>query len=273
MSRTALDLKKVRSMYEDQKMSSREIADAMGVGSQCIRNHLRRMGVSLRRRGPQNGRLHPNWRGGTTVDKGGYILRHKPDHPDANVAGYVREHRLVMEKVMGRPLRPTEVVHHIDDDPSNNSPSNLRLYESNSKHLAKTLKGKCPQWSEEGKARIAEAARKDRVAHEVDWTAAGEAYSRGLSLRETAEKFGVEPHLLSRRLKRLGIEVRRRGGVERSDWPSSERLAEMYKSMSMKAIAESLGVAESSVHRRLKDFGVLSRRRCDKAAPAPAKHP
>lgn len=272
MSRTGLDLKRVRSMYEDQKMSSREIADAMGVGSQCIRNHLRRMGVPLRRRGPQRGPQHPHWRGGITTDKSGYVLRYRPEHPEANVAGYVREHRLVMEKVMGRPLRPTEAVHHIDNDPSNNSPSNLRLYESNSKHLKETLKGKCPQWSEEGKQRILAAAKEDRTARVVDWGEAAQIYQQSSSLKQAATAIGVKPHLLSCRLKRSGYGVRRRGGVEK-EWPSNERLAEMYESMSMKAMAESLGVAESSVHRRLRAAGVSSRRRYGRAAHHPATHP
>jgi hypothetical protein len=37
------------------------------------------------------------------------------------------EHRAVAEEAMGRPLRPGEVVHHIDGDKHNNDPSNLRV--------------------------------------------------------------------------------------------------------------------------------------------------
>lgn len=39
----------------------------------------------------------------------------------------VLEHRYVMELLLGRPLRPDEVVHHKDGNPANNSPSNLAL--------------------------------------------------------------------------------------------------------------------------------------------------
>ena len=57
--------------------------------------------------------------------------------------------------MLGRPLLRTEVVHHKDDDPANNDPSNLQVFASNTDHLAATLKGKTPKWTEAGKERIA----------------------------------------------------------------------------------------------------------------------
>ena len=36
-------------------------------------------------------------------------------------------HRWVMSQALGRPLSPTEVVRHIDGNPSNNDPSNLMV--------------------------------------------------------------------------------------------------------------------------------------------------
>lgn len=41
--------------------------------------------------------------------------------------GYVMEHRLVMEKHLGRFLTPEEVVHHVDEDGGNNAIENLRV--------------------------------------------------------------------------------------------------------------------------------------------------
>lgn len=46
--------------------------------------------------------------------------------------GYVKingrhEHRVVMEAIVGRPLKFEDVVHHKDEDKHNNSPENLEL--------------------------------------------------------------------------------------------------------------------------------------------------
>jgi hypothetical protein len=47
----------------------------------------------------------------------------------ANVDGKsVPEHRLIMERKLGRPLHKHENVHHIDGDKLNNDPSNLELW-------------------------------------------------------------------------------------------------------------------------------------------------
>jgi hypothetical protein len=49
------------------------------------------------------------------------------DHPAHNRAGYVRQHRLVMECLLGRLLEPDETVHHRDGNKTNNHPDNLEL--------------------------------------------------------------------------------------------------------------------------------------------------
>jgi len=44
-------------------------------------------------------------------------------------------HRWVEEKKLGRKLKSGEVVHHRDGNPLNNSPSNLKVYPSQSSHM------------------------------------------------------------------------------------------------------------------------------------------
>ena len=58
---------------------------------------------------------------------GGYILVFRPEHPFARMNGYVAQHRLVMEQVIGRFLDPSEVVHHKNGIRNDNRPENLEL--------------------------------------------------------------------------------------------------------------------------------------------------
>ena len=77
---------------------------------------------------------NPNWQGGKFLSPDGYVLIRKPEHPQANHLGYIFEHRYIMEQHIGRLLKPLEMVHHINNDRTDNRITNLMLCENNAEH-------------------------------------------------------------------------------------------------------------------------------------------
>ncbi len=74
------------------------------------------------------------WKGGKIKDGKGYILIYYPEHPFVKKNRHIFEHRLVMEKHLGRYLRPKEVVHHINGIVDDNRIENLMLFSNESSH-------------------------------------------------------------------------------------------------------------------------------------------
>lgn len=72
------------------------------------------------------GKGNANWKGGIVIC-GGYVFLRRPEHPCAINNGYVGEHRLIMEKHLGRFLNTKEIVHHINHNSTDNRIENLML--------------------------------------------------------------------------------------------------------------------------------------------------
>lgn len=94
-----------------------------GMHARFVQGHANRKGAK-----------NSAWRGGKNHTLQGYILVHNPEHPNATKAGYVPEHRLVVEEVIGRFLRAEEVVHHTNEDKKDNRKGNLVLLAGNREH-------------------------------------------------------------------------------------------------------------------------------------------
>lgn len=95
----------------------------------------RKLKIGKANKGKLSGDKNPAWVGGRILRNDGYILVFKPEHPHANPCGYVLEHRLVMEKILGRYLKFEEVIHHKNNNHSDNREENLELFESNAVHV------------------------------------------------------------------------------------------------------------------------------------------
>lgn len=150
---------RIRPLIEEDCLQQWKVAEMLGVSEDFVLKTCKRLGLQTQRTGPRSGEGHPNWKGGRYL-LGRYWYRYCPEHPHATKAGYVAEHRLVMEGVIGAFLQPQEVVHHIDGNPDNNDPQNLRLFSSNAEHLKHELVGRTPRWSADGLRRMEEAIQR-----------------------------------------------------------------------------------------------------------------
>lgn len=75
-------------------------------------------------RGSKNG----HWKGGVHHRADGYILvRIGVVKRSTKGAKYKLQHRLVMEKHLGRPLLKNEIIHHINGNRSDNRIKNLKI--------------------------------------------------------------------------------------------------------------------------------------------------
>ena len=121
------------------------------VKSEKQRKHLEKLN--------QIGKKHPAWKGGRRNggEGYGYIRAYCPTHPYCDDRGYILEHRLVMEKHLGRTILPTEVVHHINGIKDDNRIENLMLFSSRGSHTSFELKGR--KMSEEWKKKIGNSNR------------------------------------------------------------------------------------------------------------------
>src|SRR3989344_2243868 len=130
MAQRPLDLRRVGRIYElfEAGSSIAEIVKEVGTNRESIRKYLlkrytpkQKRAIVLRNFKQAKGSTSPNWKGGREITKAGYIrIWISRDER-------IMEHRMVMEKHVGRKLNRNEVVHHINGNNSDNRLSNLQL--------------------------------------------------------------------------------------------------------------------------------------------------
>lgn len=151
-------------MYCLEKKTLAQIAEEFGCTPATVLHHLRKCGIEPRKRNDYetSEAVREAWRRLGRATKGrrlsesqkaaiskrnkgrrkrndyefgghekkrsdGYIKVYVPEHPRCTADGYVMKHILVMERSLGRYLRPGEVVHHENHVRDDNRIENLRL--------------------------------------------------------------------------------------------------------------------------------------------------
>ena len=76
------------------------------------------------------GPKHQGWKGGITLNAGGYLQFTESPANGAHAGVYI--HRIIAEWVVGRKIQKGEVVHHLDGNKKNNNPDNLQVMSASS---------------------------------------------------------------------------------------------------------------------------------------------
>jgi len=101
------------------------IAKEQKVSKSLISLYMQKLSIPVQKK--FWGNKNANWKGGKRMDKCGYIYLYVPDHPYKAANNVVFEHRLVMEKYLGRYLKPNEFIHHKNGDRKDNKIENLQI--------------------------------------------------------------------------------------------------------------------------------------------------
>jgi hypothetical protein len=123
----------------------RDAASAVGSDAKSLKAKFLAAGVTIRpydrAKAQKKGAESQNFKKGRKLSRAGYvmILKKSPSKKLRGDQRYDWEHRLVMEKHLGRKLKKKEVVHHINGDTKDNRIENLALFESSGAHTR--LKG------------------------------------------------------------------------------------------------------------------------------------
>lgn len=116
-------------------VSTTEIGKKYDLSATTAADYIRDAGCAIRPAGFRNGDEHHAWMGGRHISEDGYVrvwltsgdTLYEMAQKHSKNGGYILEHRLVMAKYLGRPLREYETVHHIDGNKLNNHIDNLQL--------------------------------------------------------------------------------------------------------------------------------------------------
>lgn len=155
----------LKQKYVVERKTIKTVAEEMSVSVGTVFNYLHKYGIETRKQSdyPATERQREAGRRAAEARKGmvmseetrrkiseshkkggighkktrsdGYVSVYFPDHPRSTSDGYIMEHILVMEALIGRHLQEDECVHHINGERADNRKENLKLM-TKSQHMS-----------------------------------------------------------------------------------------------------------------------------------------
>lgn len=213
------------------------------------------------------------------------------EHPYVNSDGKVLEHRFLMEKKIGRFLKPEEECHHLNHVRADNHPENLVLLASKTEHmrryhskqfdpaLIETVRKAAKNYSV-SRNMIAEqtgisvsTVKNICRKHEIKWIGSDEheldeptvqELLKTRTMKQVAEHFGCSIGTMRRRFSHLAREHKPTYYLD----PYKDQILEMRRNgMTYRAIGSRFGVRIKTVldsiarWNRPEDFGALNRKK------------
>lgn len=121
----------VRSISERERVPTRKVKYGTRDVYEYSKQHLQNIAKVLpKRKFSKERSLNPILEKST-----GYMKIYYPEHSRSMSDGYVYEHWLVAEKLLGRPLKAKECVHHINRVRHDNRLENITVYPNRGHHM------------------------------------------------------------------------------------------------------------------------------------------
>lgn len=178
----------------------------------------------------------------------GYRVIYRPEHPTsmrcANWFGYVYEHIYLVEIELGRSLTPDEIVHHLDEDRSNNRLQNLLV-------ILRSMHRRLHAWIDKGAASL-EIGCENGVNSGNSKACNAFCKVCDITLQEGQEYY------CSNSCRAVDNRV--------VDRPSRDALANDISSMSMSAIGRKYGVSDNAIRKWARSYSLPTKRTVSRAS-------
>jgi hypothetical protein len=214
----------------------------------------------------------------TVKHKSGYVYQLCPNHPRCDIHGRVLQHRLVMEKKLGRFLYDWELVHHLNGQKDDNHPDNLEVAIGQNEHMKrhsrrynKNLIAQIRKAAANPNLRLIDLPCSPTVArwickhNDIEWLDADKVYLTeeqvtaalvGRTTKEAAEYLGVSGSTLYRLFPRLLTKRNAPGFLDQN----RKEICNLAMTMPVKYLCMKFDTNRTTLNqafRRWKEAGVL----------------